>query len=65
MIKIRKIRPAWKKKTGEQGGAIISLPVSLLREANIMVGDHLSISIKEGKLVMEKIRKVKDSKTKM
>lgn len=56
MIKVRKIRPSWKKKTGEQGGAIISLPVSLLREANIIVGDHLSISIKEGKIVMEKIR---------
>lgn len=62
MIHIRKIRPAWKKKSGEQGGAIISLPKSLLQEGNIIVGDNLSISIKEGKIVMGKIRKVKDSK---
>jgi len=53
-----KIRPAWKRKTGEQGGAIISLPTSLLQEVGVEVGDSLSIYAENRTIVMKRIAEV-------
>lgn len=58
MQHIMKIRPAWKNKQGEQGGAIVSLPTSLLREVGVQVGDSLSVSVQDGAVVMKKIVEV-------
>lgn len=55
MKHIMKIRPAWKNKKGEQGGAIVSLPTSLLREVGVQVGDSFSISVADGTIIMKKI----------
>lgn len=56
MQHIMKIRPAWKNKKGEQGGAIISIPTSVLDQINAVLGDSLSISVEDRKIVMKKIK---------
>lgn len=60
MQHIMKIRPAWSGKKGK-GGAIISLPSLVLTEMNTKVGESLSISVEEGKIVMRKIAEVQGS----
>jgi len=57
MTKILKIRHAWSGKKG-RGGAIISLPAEILKEAGVRVGDNLSISVQNGRIVMSKIMEV-------
>lgn len=54
MVITLKIRPAWSGKKGS-GGAIISLPAKLRKEAGLNVGDYVSISLENGKLTMTKM----------
>ena len=49
-----KIRPAWSGKKG-RGGAIISLPIEIRKEAGVNVGDYLSIAVKDGKIILCKM----------
>jgi antitoxin component of MazEF toxin-antitoxin module len=53
-----KVRPAWRKRTGEQGGAIISLPISILSELGIEIGDSLSVSVEDGRIVLREVIEV-------
>jgi len=52
-----KIRPAWSGKKG-RGGAIISLPAEIRKEAGVEIGEYLSISVEEGKIILSKIKEV-------
>lgn len=56
MKHLMKIRPAWRNKKGEQAGAIISLPISLLNEIGAEVGESLSISAENDMIVLRKIK---------
>ena len=48
-----KIRPAWSGKKG-RGGAIVSLPVAVRKEAGLNVGDHVEMKVVSGKIIISK-----------
>lgn len=59
MAHIMKVRPAWKKKSGQQGGSIITLPSDVISQIDVTIGDSLSISVEEGTIVMRKVAEVR------
>jgi bifunctional DNA-binding transcriptional regulator/antitoxin component of YhaV-PrlF toxin-antitoxin module len=56
-MNVIKIRPAWSGNKG-RGGAIISIPVNIRTAAGVNVGDSLSISVVDGKIILSKIIEV-------
>lgn len=54
MTNIMKIRAAW-SRPGKQAGAIISLPVSILQEAGLSVGDSVNIVTDGNQIILQKI----------